>query len=145
MLLTTCSAEPYPFHKRQLQSNVVLILGPLLQVRTKFFRGKWCGRTIILGILSPGPISSPDQNFHDSTTTSYRSSTDTVIVPSSQHLLCHVFVSTEDALFPPQNVWLARLTASLGCSWTNRIGLKSDLLLCKFKGLTSPNCCEHHQ
>jgi len=41
MLLTTCSAEPYPFHKRQLQSNIVLVLGLLFQVRTKFFREKW--------------------------------------------------------------------------------------------------------
>ena len=53
MLLTTCSAEPYPFHKRQLRSNIVLVLGPLFQVRTKFFRGKWSGRTIIPGILVP--------------------------------------------------------------------------------------------
>ena len=53
MLLTTCSAEPYPFHKRQLRSNFVLVLGPLFQVRTKFFKGKWSGRTIIPGILVP--------------------------------------------------------------------------------------------
>ena len=39
MLLTTCSAEPYPFHKRQLQSNIVLVLRPLFQVRTKFENG----------------------------------------------------------------------------------------------------------
>ena len=53
MLLTTCSAEPYPFHKRQLRSNIVLVLGPLFQVLTKFFRGKWSGRTIIPEILVP--------------------------------------------------------------------------------------------
>ena len=53
MLLTTCSAEPYPFHKRQLRSNIVLVLGLLFQVRTKFFRRKWSGRTIIPGILVP--------------------------------------------------------------------------------------------
>jgi len=53
MLLTTCSAETYPFHKRQLQSNIVFVLGLLFQVRTKFFRGKWSRRTIFPGILVP--------------------------------------------------------------------------------------------
>ena len=53
MLLTTCSAEPYPFHKRQLRSNIVLVLRLLFQVQTKFFMGKWSGRTIIPGILVP--------------------------------------------------------------------------------------------
>jgi len=53
MLLTTCSTEPYPFHKRQLQSNIVFVLGPLFQVWTNFFGGKWSEQTIILGILVP--------------------------------------------------------------------------------------------
>ena len=39
------------FHKRQLRSNIVLVLGPLIQVRTKFYRGKWFWRTIFPGIL----------------------------------------------------------------------------------------------
>ena len=43
VLLTTFSAEPYPFHKRQPQSNIVLI--PLFQVWTKL--------TIFPGSLVP--------------------------------------------------------------------------------------------
>ena len=62
MLLTTCSAEPYPFHKRQLRSNIVLVLGPLFQVQTKFLGENGLGGPLF---LSPGPIFSPDQNFCD--------------------------------------------------------------------------------
>jgi len=65
MLLTTFSTEPYPFHKRQSCSNI-LILG-LLQLRTKFFGGKWSGGPFFVEFWSPGPIFSPDQNFRDST------------------------------------------------------------------------------
>ena len=39
------------FHKWQLWSNIVLVLGPLFQVQTKFYGGKWSWRTIFPGIL----------------------------------------------------------------------------------------------
>ena len=38
VLLTTFSAEPYPFHKRQSRSNIVLVLGP--PSPDQIFRGK---------------------------------------------------------------------------------------------------------
>jgi len=48
MLLTTFSTEPYPFHKRQPQSNIVLV--PLFQVWTKLtiFPGSLVHRTTFL-------------------------------------------------------------------------------------------------
>ena len=53
MLLTTFSTEPYTFHKQQSCSNIVLVHGPLFQVRTKFFGEKWSGWIIFPGILVP--------------------------------------------------------------------------------------------
>jgi len=40
MLLTICSAEPYLFHKQQLRSNIVLILGPFIPSPDQIFQGK---------------------------------------------------------------------------------------------------------
>jgi len=52
MLLTTFSAELY-INDNHDQTSYSCILGPLFQVRTKFFRGKLSGRTIFPGILVP--------------------------------------------------------------------------------------------
>ena len=63
MLLTTFSAEPYPFHKRQSWSNIILVLGLLFQVQTKFFGGRWSGWTIFPGILVPWTNSFAGPKF----------------------------------------------------------------------------------
>jgi len=51
MLLPTCSAEPYAFHKRQIAMKHNLY--SYSDRYSKIFRGKWSGRTIIPGILVP--------------------------------------------------------------------------------------------
>jgi len=69
MLLTTCSTEPYAFHKRRLRSNIVLILysdrysksGP------NFSGENGPGGPLFLEFWSLGPIFLPDQNFRDRT------------------------------------------------------------------------------
>ena len=40
MLLTIWSAEPYPFHRRHLWSNIVLVLGPFIPSPDQIFQGK---------------------------------------------------------------------------------------------------------
>jgi len=45
IVLTTFSAELYPFHKRHLQSNIVLVLGTLFQVRMDHFSWKFGPQT----------------------------------------------------------------------------------------------------
>ena len=65
MLLTTFSAEPYPFHKPQLQSNIILLLGLMQTVIPHFSGENGPGGPFVLEFWPPGPLFLLDQNFRD--------------------------------------------------------------------------------
>ena len=67
MLLTTCSAEPYAFHKRRSRSNIVLVLysDRYSKAGPNFSGENGPPGPLFLEFWSPGPIFSPDQNFRD--------------------------------------------------------------------------------
>ena len=66
MVLTTLSAEPYPFHKWQSWSNVVLHLDLYSKSGPNFPGENGPGILFFLKFWSPGLLFSPDQNFCDS-------------------------------------------------------------------------------
>ena len=55
MLLTTSSTERYPFHKRQLRSNIVFVLRPLFKSGPKFSGENGPGGPLFLEFWSSGP------------------------------------------------------------------------------------------
>ena len=65
MLLTTCSAELYPFHKQQLRSNLYSYSDRYSKSGPNFSGENGPGVPLFLEFWSPGPIFSLDQNFCD--------------------------------------------------------------------------------